>query len=110
MNSDDEIGNKYDAAIQYLTEHPEEIHKAWITTKSHAAGCLFSFLEPSGTFFEYVGCPTLIKRGDYVSFENKMDEFVRSMDIPSRSRDIKVEHLPLFKLIQEEADEVYHRL
>jgi hypothetical protein len=103
------LENKYDKAINYLTENPYEIHDAWETTTTHKAGCLFAFLEPDNALDERVGCPTLVKSGGYDSFENKLDEFVRSIDIPASSRNITVEHLPLFKLIQEKADEVYGR-
>jgi hypothetical protein len=97
--------NKYDKAIQYLTENPEQIHDAWVNPGRHVAGCLFQWLAPTGRFAE---CPTMVKAGGH-SFEHKMDEFVHEMDIPTDVGAIRLEHLPLFKQIQEKADEVYNR-
>jgi hypothetical protein len=104
MNTEE---NKYDKAIKYLTENPDQITNAWGWPRQHVAGCLFAFLGPAGTNME-AACPTMIKGGDN-SFQNKLDKFVRAMNIPNNCFGIKVEHLPVFKTIQEEADRVYGR-
>jgi hypothetical protein len=108
MSCENETKNKYDEAIEYLTENPGEIYGAW-SYPSGKLGCLFRFLGPDDKQNANIGCPSMVKAGNYNSFENKMNEFVRKMKIPCSSLYIKPKHLPLFKLIQEEADRVYNR-
>lgn len=51
--------DKYDDAIAYLTEHPEQIHQVWNNPEKYPAGCLFEYAgDPHA---RDIGCLTLIR-------------------------------------------------
>lgn len=59
--------DKYDAAIAYLQEHPEELLRAWCSPREHVAGCLFQFATPTGNRTKKdTGCLTMIKNNSAV--------------------------------------------
>ncbi len=82
--------DKYDEAIDYLTERPEQIHRAWTSPKTHAAGCLFAFVgKPSG------GCLTMVHSDpSHFTGGEWHDEIVADDRIPNGN--IRVEDLPVF--------------
>ena len=82
--------DKYDEAIDYLTEHPEQIHRAWTSPKTHTAGCLFAFVSdtPNG------GCLTMVHSAPHFAGGEWHDEIVADDRIPNGH--IQVEDLPVF--------------
>lgn len=107
------MSDKYDDAIEYLTEHPHEISFAWAHSQSHHAGCLFQFVTPDGLPFGWAkesrglscGCPVQIRGWDYVSTSEHLTDLIREDNrIPSDEESITVESLPAFAEIQRLAD------
>jgi hypothetical protein len=98
--------DKYDKAIAYLSEHPEEIQMAWADGHD-----LFQYLTPTGRIDDHCkyGCPTMVKKGLRVAYRSKLTAMVRAADIPDRSSEITPAHLPAFAEIQRLADKVLER-
>jgi hypothetical protein len=106
--------DKYDEAMDYLTEYPEEIPWAWAGPDIHEAGCLFKFMRPyKGNRNELYGCLTMIrnlKKGGpfyvvHVALDDEMTEAIRADErIPTDYSDITVESLPAFAEWQRIAD------
>ena len=82
--------DKYDAAIEYLTEHPDEILPAWNTPYEHRAGCLFVYTAPG------CGCLTQIRYGKPAPTPELAREIGSDKRIPHLGRDITLLHLPVF--------------
>ena len=122
--------DKYDHAIDYLTEHPEDIHDAWQSPGTWAGkgGELFGFVGPdwksssnpalherleTGT----CGCLQQIRLAaangyDGTSGNMKMSHWPRlwqkiadDRSLPSDSNKITVADLPVFAMWQREIDE-----
>ena len=101
----------YEDAIEYLTAHPEEIHRAWAEPLNKRGGSLFGFTSKDGTSQHgpLIGCLTAIrgKSNDlYVSqCSPEITEAIRADSrIPSWCGDITVESLPVFAEWQERLD------
>jgi hypothetical protein len=105
--------DKYDKAIAYLSEHPEEIGDAWTKPHIHRAGCLFEFLTPTGEAIyhgTYCGCPSIVKSGDAPACTKELTAAVkRNRGIPKLVHTLRVKHLPAFAEIQRLADKVLKR-
>lgn len=82
----------YDDAVAYLTEHPEEIIRAWRSPQTHPGGALFAFVGNS------CGCLSMIRGSDgYVATTAELTLAIRSDErIPSDPDCITVNHLPIF--------------
>jgi len=90
--------DKYDDAIDYLTEIPEEIYKAWEYTH-HPAHCLFLFARQHDTtgipreqwdrYFD-CGCLTMIRNNaQYKAFTDDLTTAIHNdARIPVRPGDI----------------------
>lgn len=110
--------DKYDRAIEYLTENPHMIGHAWQRPRFNAeAGCLFQFATPTGTSAEYetenTGCLTMIRQYSYemsaLGKDGKPDPVLTGMirsdhRIPRHMEEIKVEDLPVFAEWQRRLD------
>lgn len=107
--------DKYDDAVAYLTEHPNEIYDAWCTPSSHPAGCLFTYVGPEPTDNAY-GCLTQIHRFPtaYKAFTPELKErIIASKALTSiKHESITVDKLKYFAMWQRRIDkarEEYHR-
>ena len=105
--------DKYDEAIAYLTEHPEEIYRAWHTCGTHPHGCLFEFCSPDGSNNkradgEKCGCLTMVRglsKIGGVAWTDALTEEIRTDErLPKSGSEITVEHLPVFAEWQRRLD------
>lgn len=110
--------DKYERAIEYLTEHPEEIYMSWGSapvrgSKAEVRGvlnqrCLFAATGPD------CGCLTQVRTTD-VDFAMRaptleLTEAIRAdRRIPSGEEDITVDDLPVFAEWQRKIDAMYER-
>jgi hypothetical protein len=104
--------DKYDEAIEYLTEHPEHISTAWSVPddgthqKIVQAHCLFQHVG------EY-GCLTQIRLDPdcFGIFDNDAltNEIARDERIPTTDSDITIKHLPVFAEWQRRLDKELNR-
>lgn len=99
--------DKYDLAIEYFTEHPEEIQHAWNEPFSARHGCLFVFLRDDLHF--NCGCPTQVKSHNREAQTKELTQAVRALDLPSMPLDITVDNLPAFAEAQRLADRMLNR-
>ncbi len=111
------MGDKYDDAIKYLTEHPDKIEQAWFLNTGHPAHCLFQFLTPDGKPDDTVdekdacGCPTLVQTRDFRGYTRQLTVAVRkNRQIPDSIEAVTVESLSAFAEIQRLADKVLGRM
>lgn len=107
MKTYEELEQELTKDVEFLTNNPDEIYKWWNTIK----GRLFRKLCFSNSLNDNAGCPTQIKafsnKGWYHAYDRN-DDIMESLErkiysienFPSHGRDIKPEHLPLFKEIQ----------
>ncbi len=98
---------KYDAAIAYLTAHPEEIHDAWYHPLTHVAGCLFQWCcKNVCNAPERIGCLSMVYAMDkYVAETPDLTATIRSDDrIQGDSEKIGVVDLPVFAEWQRRID------
>lgn len=97
--------DKYDRAVAYLTEHPEEIQEAWANPIRHEAGCIFGYAAgPDRKMIHYIGCLTQIKGGLFRAETEALTEAIRAdVRIPDRF-DITVLNLPVFAEWQRRLD------
>ncbi len=109
MNSKD----KYDLAIEYLTEHPEEIKFAWVYPNYNHCGCLFQFMVvPRDGRKDGCGCATQIRslHGSVIINnqidEQLTDELIEDETIPLDPSDITIESLPHFAKWQRRLGEI----
>lgn len=102
--------DKYDEAIAYLTEHPDEIHAAWADgwvkgevdedEPRRKDSCLFDLAGPKGC-----GCLTQVKLGKYEAMTTGLTTAIRADHrIPLRPQDITVDHLEHFADWQRKID------
>ena len=108
--------DKYDKAIEYLTENPAEIVDVWEAPFAYKEGCLFQFASPTGFTFCNAGCLTMIREGGYdVWSENKsLPKITKQIHederLPVCGTFIKVEHLPVFAEWQRKLDKILERV
>lgn len=102
--------DKYDIAIEYLTEYPEEILDTWNSPFNYPHGCLFQMVTPSGNYqtpewnSDQCGCLTQVKYKSYPAWTPELtNEICNDERIPS-SRNITVADLPVFAEWQRRLD------
>ncbi len=103
--------DKYDEAIAYLTDHPDEIVAAWTDPYTTRGGDLFRKIQrgvpdlkvPVWDDGNSCGCLTEIRssfvreHGEYLAETVELTRAIRGDGrIPLRAEHITVEHLPLF--------------
>lgn len=105
--------DKYDEAVEYLTENPHNIPFAWASPYDVKGGELFKFLSFGDTWQEantQCGCPSMVKRASAMApeaFCKELTDFVRQHNgIPLLSKEIAAEHLPAFAEVQRYADKL----
>lgn len=100
--------DKYDEAISYLTENPDQIQNSWNAPHSYFAGCLFMYVSKDTSSYDDIGCLTTIRRNDgfgRVACTRELTEAIRADErIPKKVNDIKVEHLSVFAEWQRRID------
>ena len=96
--------DKYDEAIEYLTDNPDIIHRAWGEASTHPQGCLFGYVGTGG-------CLTMIRngwRGDEQHPE--LTVMIRADErIPTSGGDIVPADLPVFAEWQRKIDVILQR-
>jgi len=104
------MSDKYDKAVEYLTENPGEIVDVWGGVIRGDATCLFSFVSPDGSVArepvngELVGCLTMIKGGRYPAYTEKLTAEIRADDRIPETGMVTVESLPIFAEWQRRID------
>lgn len=106
--------DQYDEAVSYLTEHPEEINRAWYFPREHPAGCLFRYVYPPGTKghrYDGVGCITQIRSGMAQAFGRPdITELILNWPgLPVYGSDIGPEHLAAFAELWRQIDAIYEQ-
>ncbi len=90
--------DKYDKAIEILSDDPGQIKQAWQNIASHPAGCLFNMVPGIHA------CLTQIKKG-LGKADHPLAIRVRGDErIPANEKDITIEMLPMFAEYQREFD------
>ena len=109
--------DKYDKAIEFLTDHPEKIPIAWSDPIQYEGGCLFQFATPTGKYnarLRDAGCLTQIHGSPKVMAGDLnpvlVEQIVADQRIPSKSEDITVESLPVFAEWQRRLDKELNRV
>lgn len=100
--------DKYDKAIAYLTDHPDEIEKAWFDKdwngEVHPHHCLFNRTHPD------CGCLTQIRAGFSWGPNKKLTAEIESDErIPKGVEKITVADLPVFAEWQRRLDKELNR-
>lgn len=104
--------DKYDEAIAYLTEHPDEIYENWNDPGSSPAGCLFQYC---GRSYD-CGCLTQVAGFLGRAATSELTDAIRAdVRIPRNERDLSVDRLPALAEWQRRLDgefgvDRYHRV
>jgi len=112
------LPDKYQLAIEYLIDHPDEIEAAWSQPKIHAAGCLFLCVTPDGSVSSIrtedghcygVGCLTQICGGHngipIHACTSKLTNAIKADErIPLCKEEITLLDLPVFAEWQRRLD------
>lgn len=102
--------DKYDLAIDYLTDNPEEIYSAWGDPYDHQAGCLFYYATRKyspNKVPESIGCLTQIRQGVLypdAETEKLTHEIAADERIPDKLGEVTVDDLPVFAEWQRRLD------
>ena len=70
--------DKYDEAIEYLVEWPEDLDEAWGLPDEAPGGFLFQFCEPDGNDDGKIGCLTMVHRGFSEAFTSELTAAIRA--------------------------------
>ena len=92
------MSDKYDKAIEILSDDPEQINKAWDYYLSHPAGCLFDLVPGIGV------CLTQIRGGLGKTDHPLAIRVMNDVRIPANEKDITPTMLPVFAEYQREFD------
>ena len=129
------IKDRYDEAIEYLTDNPEQIMDCWDRAWLSEHGDLFKYVSPGGRWECRInerldspscGCLTQIRdsflnhrKGALLKIasdksgmaidEELTKEIQLDQRIPSNPEDITVESLPVFAEWQRKLDKIYNR-
>lgn len=98
--------DKYDEAVEYLTQNPTKILDAWHHPHSQTGGCLFVH---AGRRF-ICGCLTQIRKGIYDAETPALTAAIRADGrIPVDVAEITVASLPVFTEWQRRLDKELNR-
>lgn len=105
--------DKYDLAIDYLTEHPDEIYDSWndgIVTYNNphpVSSCLFG---STGALYA-CGCLTQVKSGRFPANNDELTRAIRADErIPEDAHYITINNLPVFAEWQRRLDKELGRI
>ena len=109
--------DKYDRAVAFLTENPEQIDDIWSNPTDHEAGVLFQFCSKEGdlrghsdTYEQSCGCLTEVASGRWPAQNEKLRAEIMADDrIPKRASHITVSTLPVFAEWQRRLDKELNR-
>ena len=102
--------DKYDEAIEYLTENPIEIADAWGGPSKYPAGCLFNFCGIDDSSHTY-GCLTQVRAGIMKAQTPELTaEIAADNRIPVHEYDITPADLPVFAEWQRRLDKELNRV
>jgi hypothetical protein len=119
------MSDKYDDAIAYLTEHPDEVENAWkrpytygpIGRTAHVAGCLFQGVcRTAAEYYDVrnpMGCLTQLKmypdNYKYACSPETREEIIKDPEIPARSGCFSLDDLQRFAYWQRRLDQELNR-
>lgn len=96
--------DKYDEAIEHLTENPCEIMDFWEQPAPDTYGCLFQFCGDA-LHLEHCGCPVMIRAGISIAATPALTAQIGADErIPKSPRAITAEHLQAFAEWQRKID------
>jgi hypothetical protein len=115
--------DKYDIAVAYLREHPEEIPDAWNNPSGQVQGenrgePLFGYVAPNpfrsivdiGNGLIKCGCLTQVALGEEEAYTDDLTQKIRSDHrIPTKPEDITVNDLEVFAEWQRKIDKELNR-
>lgn len=105
--------DKYDKAVAYLTERPNEIVDCWMNVISSPAGCLFQYATPDGGTDGFnLGCLTTIRNKSLnrEAWTPKLTKAIRAdKRIPDDPKKVTVAHLKHFARWQRRLDKELNR-
>lgn len=111
--------DKYDRAVEYLTENPSEIWFSWSAPFISENGCLFQFATPDGRSRhgeKLYGCLTTVRASETdhyggLAYTPELTKAIRADErIPVCGSKIKVEDLPVFAEWQRRIDKELNRV
>ncbi len=107
----EKVKDKYDLAVEYLTEHPDQIRGMWGSVGVRQHACLFQFANAIGIDApDGCGCLTQVKNGFASAATTQLTAEIRAdSNIPEWPKDIRVEHLPHFASWQRRIDKELNR-
>lgn len=84
LKQDTSKQDKWDEAVAYFQNHPQEIYNAWNCPSQHNYGYLFDYLEPTNELSQKerakCGCPTMLAaRTCYVAPTPEVQTFIDSI-------------------------------
>src|SRR5438045_1488958 len=95
--------DKYDRAIKYFTENPEQIMLCWMFPKTNTHSCLFQHCGDRND--TDIGCLTMIRNGTHSAATDKLTDAIAGDErIPLNVEGIAVETLPIFAEWQRKID------
>ena len=112
------IKDKYDKAIEFLTECPDQILNAWDYPEIHEAGSLFQYVAMSSSDYisesgGNIGCLTMIKKdpGFFVAKTKILtEEIIKDERMPDDANKITVDSLSVFAEWQRRIDKELGRV
>lgn len=99
--------DKYDEAIAYFTDYPDDIFHAYCCPPNHPHGCLFAFVTPTGKFEDGDrggGCLVQIVHYNQSACTLELTEAIRADDRIPDDYNITVADLPVFAEWQRHID------
>jgi hypothetical protein len=111
--NDKRLKDKYDLAIEYLKEKPNEIKEAWDYPKTHPAGCLFQYVSKNGERCCHTsrkplcGCLTQIRKtpDEYEAPYPLKTAIANDERLPKDINDVTIDDLEVFADWQRRLDE-----
>lgn len=104
--------DKYDEAIEYLTEHPGGIQAAWSCPSGYRGGCLFVYCTKDASNRNerraVCGCLTQVRNGMHGAETPELTAEIRAdKSVPASRWNITVESLQHFARWQRKLDALY---
>jgi hypothetical protein len=102
--------DKYDKAVQHLTQNPGEIYMSWRFPGEFPGGCLFNFAGDKDRYGERCGCLTQVKDKVSRAQTPALTKAIRAdARIPKGPQWITAKDLPVFAEWQRRLDKELKR-